>query len=125
MRTVAIAVLVLSLSGCWLFETQYVALDEQTVATLQAKWGEDIEGMRADVEALLGAQVAGLKHIDGKLTAVLEPAAVDAVEVGAETFIGKVFDDPTVQGVVGGALAALLSALGVVQTRKKLQRKKK
>lgn len=126
-RVQAILTLVCSLlllAGCWLVEPQHVALDEATVAALEEKWNGNLEGMRAELEAIFGAQVRELRTIDGKLTAVLEPPLAEAAEEGGIGFIEKVASDPTAQGAIGGAIAAILAALGVVKARKKLRGEK-
>ena len=103
-----------------MFEPQVIELGEATTARLEARFGSDLEAMRLHLEETMGADVVRVvKDESGRLEAVLTPPLQEAIEDGADSFIGRAtgLSGPD---LIAGAILAVLSGLGVMRYRRGL-----
>lgn len=100
--------LALVLSGCDLFEPQYVKLDPNEIAALEAKFGDlasaNAEALRAEVQAIKGVPVEEIIKGQEEIIAKLSTPAV--------TIGGEAVDGGLSGWASGGIGAAIVGALG-------------
>lgn len=103
-----------------------VTLSRTEVATLQAKFGSDLEAMRADLEARYNVRIDALTRKDGEIVATLPSLAVDIAEQTAKKVVSSL---PSTAGdpwaMIGSGLGGILAGFGVAGARNKFKKAQK
>lgn len=122
-RWIAVWVVLFGAPSCALFQEPQLVVPTEWVTELEAKWGQDFDGMRADLSKKLGAHVIEIKALNGEIVATLSAPIEEMAAKGGESFLDRVGNEPGIAGAGAGMLAAIFAAIKAWQNRKTIAAK--
>lgn len=121
-------ILVLGLSSCGLFKSQYVVMDPEQVAVLEQNIGKltavNLDQWIKAAENLTGSDIDTIKKVGDDIVLKLTPPMQEAGTKAGITLLESVAQNPTHAGILTGLPAAIFAFVSVLTRRASMKEKK-